>query len=109
MQRLNKFASPYIIAEIGVNHEGSLELAKKLITEAKTYQFDSVKLQHIVPSNIWHNSVSTDLTLSTKEALPDGWLEDLVIFAHQQSLDIGCTPTFQGSENNKRYCATSLR
>ena len=27
--------NPYIIAEIGVNHEGSMELAKRLILEAK--------------------------------------------------------------------------
>lgn len=97
MQTLDSFPSPYIIAEIGVNHEGSLDLAKKLIIEAKAYEFNSVKLQHIVPSNIWHQSVPSDLALSSKEALLDQWLEELVIFAHQQSLDIGCTPTFQGS------------
>ncbi|MDC3168661.1 N-acetylneuraminate synthase family protein [bacterium] len=100
MQTPNNFPSPYIIAEIGVNHEGSLDLAKKLIMEAKIYEFDSVKLQHIVPGNIWHESVPSDLALSNKEALPDQWLEELVIFAHQQLLEIGCTPTFQGSAKN---------
>jgi len=34
---------PFLIAEIGINHNGSLELAKKLINLAKKYNFDSVK------------------------------------------------------------------
>lgn len=36
---------PYIIAEIGVNHEGSLELAKKLIQEAKEGGAHAAKFQ----------------------------------------------------------------
>ena len=36
---------PYIIAEIGVNHEGSLEKAKKLIDLAKEGGADAVKFQ----------------------------------------------------------------
>lgn len=38
-------SSPYIIAEIGVNHEGSLELAKKLIDLAKAGGADAAKFQ----------------------------------------------------------------
>ncbi len=36
---------PYVIAEIGVNHEGSLELAKKLIDLAKEGGADAAKFQ----------------------------------------------------------------
>ena len=36
---------PYIIAEIGVNHEGSMELAKRLCDEAKEGGADAVKFQ----------------------------------------------------------------
>ena len=36
---------PYIIAEVGVNHEGSMETAKKLIDEAKEGGADAVKFQ----------------------------------------------------------------
>ena len=36
---------PYIIAEAGVNHEGSVELAKRLIEEAKEGGADAIKFQ----------------------------------------------------------------
>ena len=35
----------FLIAEIGINHNGDLNIAKKLITEAKNAGFDSVKFQ----------------------------------------------------------------
>lgn len=39
----------YIIAEIGINHNGSLEIAKKLISEAVTAKVDAVKFQKRTP------------------------------------------------------------
>lgn len=36
---------PYIIAEAGVNHEGSLDIAKRLIDEAKEGGADAIKFQ----------------------------------------------------------------
>jgi N-acetylneuraminate synthase len=36
---------PYLIAEIGINHNGSIKNAKKLIDLAKKYNFDAVKFQ----------------------------------------------------------------
>jgi N-acetylneuraminate synthase len=36
---------PYLIAEIGINHNGSLDIAKKLIDNAKDTGFDAVKFQ----------------------------------------------------------------
>ena len=41
--RINK--KPYIIAEIGINHNGYLSLAKKMIREAKLAGADAVKFQ----------------------------------------------------------------
>ena len=35
----------FLIAEIGINHNGSLDLAKKLIKESKNAGFDAVKFQ----------------------------------------------------------------
>ena len=40
-----KLYKPYIIAEIGVNYEGSMKLAKRLVDEAKEGGADAVKFQ----------------------------------------------------------------
>jgi len=40
-----KLYKPYIIAEVGVNHESSMELAKRLVDEAKEGGADAVKFQ----------------------------------------------------------------
>jgi N-acetylneuraminate synthase len=39
----------YIIAEIGINHNGSIEIAKQLINEAVTAKADAVKFQKRTP------------------------------------------------------------
>jgi len=44
--------SVYIIAEAGVNHNGSLELAKKLVDSAKDAGSDCIKFQTFVAKNI---------------------------------------------------------
>jgi len=36
---------PYLIAEIGINHNGNIEVAKELILQAKQSGFDAVKFQ----------------------------------------------------------------
>jgi len=41
----DKFDKPYIIAEIGVNHEGSMEKAKLMMDQAKMGGADAVKFQ----------------------------------------------------------------
>lgn len=44
-KKINDLSRPYIIAEIGVNHEGSLEKAKELISLAKDGGADAAKFQ----------------------------------------------------------------
>lgn len=39
------FTKPYLIGEIGINHNGDIGIAKKLINNAKNAGFDSVKFQ----------------------------------------------------------------
>ena len=43
--KINKYRKPFLIAEIGINHNGSAKLAKKLIDLAKETGFDAVKFQ----------------------------------------------------------------
>ena len=43
--KIKKNNDPYIIAEIGVNHEGSLENAKRLILSAKRGGAHATKFQ----------------------------------------------------------------
>lgn len=46
---IKKLKKPYMIAEIGINHNGSFKLAKELILLAKKYNFDCVKFQKRTP------------------------------------------------------------
>ena len=39
------YKTPYLIGEVGINHNGSIKLAKQIILEAKKNNFDAVKLQ----------------------------------------------------------------
>ena len=42
---MKKISNPFLIAEIGINHNGSIKLAKKLINLAKKNNFNAVKFQ----------------------------------------------------------------
>ena len=46
------YSEPYIIAEIGANHNGDIELAKKLIDAAKECGADAAKFQSWTPQSI---------------------------------------------------------
>ena len=41
----NKYDFPYLIAEIGINHNGDLKIAKKLIDATNACNWDCVKFQ----------------------------------------------------------------
>jgi N,N'-diacetyllegionaminate synthase len=42
----------YLIAEIGINHNGSLDITKKLIDNAKEAKFDAVKFQNFTAEKL---------------------------------------------------------
>ena len=44
-KEVNQNSTAYVIAEIGVNHEGNIETAKKLIDLAKEGGADAAKFQ----------------------------------------------------------------
>jgi len=48
-QKVGKGFPTYIIAEIGINHNGSVEIAKELIKSAAEAGVDAVKFQKRTP------------------------------------------------------------
>ena len=56
----SEFEKPYIIAEIGANHNGDMELAKKMIDEAKRCGADCVKFQSWSKDTIFSKKVYDD-------------------------------------------------
>ena len=60
---------PYLIAEIGVNHGGSMILAKKMIKQAKQANFSAVKFQTYKAKNlVIKNSPCFNTKLSFKKS-----------------------------------------
>ena len=52
-----KLKKPYLIAEIGINHNGDIDIAKKLILTAKNSGFDSVKFQKRTIENVYSKEI----------------------------------------------------
>jgi pseudaminic acid synthase len=63
--------TPFFIAEISANHNGSLSQCKKLIKIAKNYGADAVKLQTYTPETITINSKKNDFKI--KKGLWNGF------------------------------------
>jgi pseudaminic acid synthase len=119
--------TPYIIAEISANHNGSLENAMKLITEAKRCGADAVKLQTYTPDTITLNSDTKDFQIddglwkghtlySLYEKAHTPWAWHKPLFEHAKNLDISIfsTPfdrsavTFLESLNTPAYKIASF-
>jgi len=62
--------TPFFVAEVSANHNGSLLHAKKLIGEAKRYGADAVKLQTYTPDTMTIKSNKLDFKI--REGLWDG-------------------------------------
>lgn len=62
------YLNPYVIAEIGVNHEGSLSLAKELITSAANAGASAAKFQTYSAAKLAAKSSSPAYWDTTKEA-----------------------------------------
>ena len=50
-RRIGPEDPPYCVAEVGINHNGDLSLAKQLIDVAKNAGCDAVKFQKRVPES----------------------------------------------------------
>ena len=101
----NKLKKTYIIAEIGVNHNGSLALAKKLITKAKTIGADCVKFQLFKSKNLVQENtplanyqkknikkkISQEQMLKALE-LNFNQIQNLFEYSKKKKIDFLCTP-----------------
>jgi len=93
---------PYIIAEIGINHNGSLTLAKILIDIAVACNCNAVKFQKrdidLVYSKEELKKERTSIFGSTNEDLKRGLefsveeYEDLFNYAKEKNIDMFCSP-----------------
>ena len=57
---IRKIKKPYLIAEIGGNHEGNLTYAKKLIDLAVKSQVDCIKLQIYSQKSLVNKNLDPD-------------------------------------------------
>ena len=91
-----KKSKPYIIAEIGNNHNGSVSLAKKLIIEAKKSGADCVKFQTFSTHSLFsEKSFKNNKKLkndSDKYTLKINDFKNLKIFAKKNKIDFTATP-----------------
>ncbi|MBD1558475.1 N-acetylneuraminate synthase [Vibrio sp. S9_S30] len=102
------FCKPYIIAELGSNHNGDMELAKKLILEAKEAGADCVKFQSWSKDTIFARKKyednyfiaddyrdRTDFTLEEiveEYSISEQELLDMKAFADEVGIDCSSTP-----------------
>ena len=95
-REINNFCKPYIIAEIGANHNGSMKLAKKLIRQAKKAGADSAKFQSWSKNNLFSKSIYEKN--KTLEKQLDEWsldytqLTELKETCEKEKIDFSCTP-----------------
>lgn len=57
---IKEYGKPYIIAEIGANHNGDMDLARKMIDTAKENGADCVKFQSFAKDSIFSKKVYED-------------------------------------------------
>ena len=57
---IKEYGRPYVIAELGANHNGDMDLAKKMIDTAKECGADAIKLQSFQTRSIFSKKVFED-------------------------------------------------
>lgn len=76
----------FIIAEVGVNHDGNMRAAAALIDAAKQAGADAVKFQHFNSQRLWGDDRIAQYELSDAEILNLKWRCD------QVGIEFMCTP-----------------
>ena len=105
ISKIKKLNRPYLIAEIGINHNGDIKLAKKMILSAKKNGADCVKFQLFSADDYIskyavkakYQKTKNTLKISQNEIIKKTQLnikqvEDLEKFAINNDVDFLCTP-----------------
>ncbi len=93
----------YIIAEIGLNHQGSLAMAKQLVDAAVAAHADCAKFQKRSLKKLYRSEVLKNiekeeqggqylLNSVIKCELSDDDIRELVVYCKQKNIDFMCTP-----------------
>lgn len=94
MINFNKLDKTYIIAEIGSNHNQSLDLAKEMIISAKESGADAVKFQSIDVNELYYNPSQKIKNLHKKIDLSERWHYDLKDYCDKQNITFFSAPTY---------------
>lgn len=94
---INEDSPTFIIAEIGVNHNGSVEIAKKLIDAAKDVGADAVKFQTFKTENLVSKSLKDFYEMVKKLELGKEDFKELAQYAKKKDIIFFSTPTDEES------------
>lgn len=98
---IGKELSTKFIAEIGLNHDGKIEQAEKLIIEASKSGADIAKFQMIIPERLFaeyqENQFSGKglIDFFKKYEFPDSWLPRLKKCCSQNNVEFLVTPFYE--------------
>ena len=91
-----KLKKPYIIAEIGSNHNGNMKICKKMIIEAKKAGSDAVKFQFFSLNNLFSQHYFKNNKLDKNEiikySLNEKQLRSIFSICKRFKIDVGFTP-----------------
>ena len=103
--RIGGTNTPFVIAEVGINHNGDIEIAKTLIREAKAAGCNAVKIQSFIPGGrVSGSSRSANYAeeadglqeplhkLFERTSIDREFHEELFAFAREQEITIFSTP-----------------
>ena len=88
-----KLKSVYVVAEIGINHNGDVEIAKEMIEAASRCGADAVKFQTLTPDELFSKPTNPELfELSRDWVLSKNQHTILKKYAEKHNLDFFSTP-----------------
>lgn len=100
----------YVVAEIGVNHDGSIEKAKKLIDTAAWAGVNAVKLQAYTPDCMIDHPIIEDLNrLIPRVDLKHKDILNLAEYAHSKRLACILTPFSRDAFRRSMYSIDAIK